>query len=409
MSYSYAQNKSVCEGNNTNNCYVTSIHPDGGKVIFRYLASGYNYVLYETVAPKNYLLPTGRDAENSFVVRNDTVSVEEVKIPNQPTGLLIRKYDDEGRLLGGAKFKVSEVTNYHPNKELSKQETIGLKFKTIKQGVYEYRPVLDSDLVITCEGSSCSDTSSFSFDQDWSNFDTLLTSSGETIKNVLTEGTAIIQYLEYGKYYVIEEVEAPKGHSLPEGEARYTLIHIGENTSVIEDTEDTFINYPTAFTFYKFDEYNNLLDGAKFKLQKLNDNKSYITLNVTKVEGENSLYKVDNTSTNDIIETTNGKATVYYLEEGQYRVVEVQAPDGKELPKKTLNVATFFVDKDGNVFGENIITNKAPTEKKVVKPEAKASLLINIQTGQNVVKYGLIIAILVAAITGLMIYMKKRK
>ena len=83
--------------------------------------------------------------------------------------------------------------------------------------------------------------------------------------------------------------------------------------------------------------------------------------------------------------------------------------EGKELPKKTINVATFFVDKDGNVFGENIITNKAPTPRKEVKPEAKASLIINIQTGQAVVKYGLIIAGLIALITGLMIFIKKRK
>ena len=35
--------------------------------------------------------------------------------------------------------------------------------------------------------------------------------------------------------HVIEEVEAPKGHSLPEKEDdRFTLIHIGENTTVIE-------------------------------------------------------------------------------------------------------------------------------------------------------------------------------
>ena len=410
MSFSDAKNKSVCTGNSTNNCYVTSVHPNVGKLIFRYLASGSNYVLLETVAPKNYLLPDGRKAETAFTVRTDTVSVDYVDVPNQPTGILIRKYDDEGNLLGGAKFRVKRVTNYNPNKKAQDQETENLKFKTIKQGVYEYRPVLDSDLVITCEGPSCSDTSSFSYDKNWSNFDTLLTSSGEMIKDVLKEGTALIQYLEYGNYYVIEEVEAPKGHSLPEREDdRFTLIHIGENTTIINDTEMKFVNLPTRFTFYKFDEYNDLLDGAKFKLQKLNDNKSYVTLNVTKVEGEDSLYKVDETSTNDIIETTNGQATVYYLEEGQYRIVEVEAAPGKELPKKTINVATFFVDKDGNVFGENIITNKKPTEKKIVKPSAQASLIINIQTGQSVVKYGLIIAVLVAAITGLMIFIRKRK
>ena len=410
MSFSDAQSKSKCQGNNTNNCYVTKVHPYNGKLVFRYLPAGYNYVLLETVAPKNYLLPEGEQAETAFTVRKDTVDVDYIDVPNQPTGIIIRKYDEEGRLLGGAKFRVKQVTNYNPNKKAQDQEAVELKFKTIKQGVYEYRPVLDSNLVITCEGIECSNTDAFSYDRDWSNFDTLITSSGEKVKDVLKEGTAIIQYLEYDNYYVIEEVEAPKGYSLPEKEDdRFTLIHIGKNTTIIEDTEMKFVNYPTPYTFYKFDEYNNLLDGAKFKLQKLNDNKSYVTLNVSKVEGEDSLYKVDPESSNDIIETTGGKASVYYLEEGQYRIVEVEAPAGKELPKKTINVATFFVDKEGKVFGENIITNKAPTEKKYVKPEAQASLIINIQTGQNVVKYGLIIATLIAAITGLMIFMKKRK
>ena len=225
----------------------------------------------------------------------------------------------------------------------------------------------------------------------------------------LKEGTAIIQYLEYDNYYVIEEVEAPKGHSLPSKEDdRFTIVHIGANTTVIEDTEMKFVNYPTPYTFYKFDEYNNLLDGAKFKLQKLNENKSYVTVKVSKVEGEESLYKAFE-GENEIIETTNGKATVYYLEEGQYRIVEVEAAEGKELPKKTINVATFFVDKEGKVYGENIITNKKPTEKTYIKPEAKANLIITIQTGQTVVKYGLIIAVLIAGITGLMILLRKRK
>ena len=33
--------------------------------------------------------------------------------------------------------------NNFENKKAQEQELVGLKFKTIKQGVYEYRPVLD--------------------------------------------------------------------------------------------------------------------------------------------------------------------------------------------------------------------------------------------------------------------------
>ena len=46
----------------------------------------------------------------------------------------------------------------------------------------------------------------------------------------------------------------------------------------IFDTYEELINKPSTFTFYKYDEYNNLIDGAEFKLQKLDDNKKIATL-----------------------------------------------------------------------------------------------------------------------------------
>ena len=175
------------------------------------------------------------------------------------------------------------------------------------------------------------------------------------------------------------------------------------------DTEKEFINKPTPFTFYKFDEYDRPLDGGKFKLQKLNEDKKYIDVPVTREEKEGVLYyKVDSTSNNTIIETSNGQATVYYLEEGQYRILEVEAPVGYELPKKTINVATFFVDSNGNVYGNAIITNKPKTETTTYNPKAQAELIVNVQTGQARIKYGLIIAVLVLAISGL-IYIQREK
>ena len=104
---------------------------------------------------------------------------------------------------------------------------------------------------------------------------------------------------------------------------------------------------------------------------------------------------------NVIIETKNGQATVYYLEEGQYRIVEIKSPDGKELPKNP-NIATFFVDSNGKAYGNSIISNKSKTEKIKVVPSAQAEFIVGIRTGQNVVKYGLIIAVLSIAISVLM-------
>ena len=187
------------------------------------------------------------------------------------------------------------------------------------------------------------------------------------------------------------------------------MVTIEANKDYIADTYKELVNKPTPFTFYKYDEYNKLLDGAEFKLQKLDDNKKYHDVTVTKEVTENGFYyKADSNTTNTKIETKNGSATVYYLEEGQYRIVETKAAPGKELNKNP-NIATFFVDGSGNVYGNSIIVNKGKTEKIEIKSSSSAELIVSIQTGQTVIKYGLIISILVALISLLMILKKKAK
>ena len=49
------------------------------------------------------------------------------------------------------------------------------------------------------------------------------------------------------------------------------------------------------------------------------------------------------------------------------------------------------------------------TEKIEIKSSSSAELIVSIQTGQTVIKYGLIISILVALISLLMILKKKAK
>ena len=395
--------------------FVTDLHPYKGDLILRYLPSGYEYVLLETVAPKNYVLPSGTNAETRFTVVNNTVNVEEVDVPNKPTSLLIRKYDDKGNLLPGAEFKIYKVTSHDENRTAENQEKTLLKLKTIRDGLYDAREVTDTNTIKTCKDNElqkCSDinpTLTYNgYIYTWTNFEeNSLNQNKERVE--IKEGEALIQYLEYNNYYVIEEVKAPNGYSLPKNsEDRFTIVHIVPESDVI-DTEKQFINKPTPFTFYKYDEYNRPLDGGKFKLQKLNDNKKYVDVTVTKEESDGkNFYKVDKNSTNTILETINGEATVYYLEEGQYRILEVEAPSGYELPKKTINVATFFVDNVGNVYGSSIITNKPKTETTTYNPSAKAELIVNVQTGQTRIKYGLIIILILLSISGL-IYIQSKK
>ena len=239
-------------------------------------------------------------------------------------------------------------------------------------------------------------------------FSTLLNDRGESVE--IEAGEALIQYLKYGNCYVIEEVKAPKGYSLPEKEEdRFVMVKVTDREQIF-DTYEELVNLPSSFTFFKYDEYNNPLDGGKFKLQKLNEDKKYIDVTLTKEELENGdlVYKIDPNSDEYIMETNGGKASIYYLEEGQYRVLEVEAPEGYELPKKTINVATFYVDEDGRIYGTNVIANKPKTERVVILPKSSAELIVNIQTGQNRIKYGLIIGI-ITIIIAVLIFIKRKK
>lgn len=402
--------------------YVTSLHPYKGLLVLRYLESNdpnSSYVLLETVAPKNYSLPSGRNAETRFTVTNTTVKVDEVDVANKPTSLIIRKYSDDGKLLPGAEFKVYEGTSCDANLSAMNQPKKLLKLKTIRDGVYENRPEQDTDTVLTCtdkDGAKCSDIAINNmtsltyknYQNTWADFNESLTNDNKKVQ--IKEGEALIQYLEYDHCYIIEETKAPKGYSLPKNdEDRFTMVTIPKNTEYVSDTYKTLINKPTPFTFYKYDEYNNLLDGAEFKLQKLDSNKKYHDITVTKEETETGVfYKVDKSTDNKVITTKDGKATVYYLEEGQYRIVETKAAPGKELGKNP-NVATFFVDSAGNVYGNSIIVNKEKTKSITLTSSASAEFLIWNRTGQTVIRYGLIISSIVAVIVALMIALRIKK
>ncbi len=443
--YKMMSDSDIASGTKT----VVDLHPYKGILVLRYLQANYNYVLLETVAPKNYQLPVGRNAETTFKPVNDTVDVDSVDVPNKPTSLLIKKYDSKGNLLPGAEFKIYDAgTSCDPNISAADQKKTELKLKTIRDGIYENRENKDTDTVKTCrdrEDEKCSDINPNAITKltyetnlgNWSDFADESTKTEDGKKIEIQEGTALIQYLEYGHCYVIEETKAPDGHSLPtKDKDRFTMVTIKENDEYAHSTYYKFINKPTPFQFYKYDEFNKLLDGAEFKLQKLDDNKKYHDVTVsldddlknletidekdaeklnkkitelkTQAESGVPFYKVDTTTDNTTITTKNGTAVVYYLSPGQYRILETKAAPGKELSKNP-NIATFFVDSNGNVFGNSIIVNKSKTEKIQVKNSASAELVVNVQTGQTVIKYGLIISVIAALITGLMILRKRMK
>ena len=72
------------------------------------------------------------------------------------------------------------------------------------------------------------------------------------------------------------------------------------------------------------------------------------------------------------------------------------------------NIQKNFVDEKGNVYGSAIITNKPKTETTTYNPKASAELIVNVQTGQARIRYGLLIALILISISGL-IYIKSKK
>ena len=396
---------------------VTDLHPYEGVLVLRYLPTEYKYVLIETVSPKQYVLPSLENASIEFTINSETVLIDSVDVPNKPTSLLIRKYSDDGELLEGAEFKIYEGTTCDKNLSAMNQPKELLSLRTIRDGIYENSGIKDTEVVKTCidkDDYKCNDmTSSLTLDtyvDTWTNFENSLNQLNEKIE--IQAGEALIQYLEYGHCYIIEEVKAPKGYSLPENdEDRFLMVTINAENDVV-DTFKELINKPTPYTFYKFNDYNELIDGGEYKLQKLNKDLVYEDVKVSeyvKEDLDRKYYKVDDSSDNVIINTLNGTATIYFLTEGQYRIVEVKAPEGMELPTKQYNVSTFYVSSSGKITGTSIIANKPKTEKIEVKPKSQAKLIVNISTGKDLVKYGLIFGVIIITIVVMIFVVNKRK
>lgn len=359
-----------------------------GEIIIRYLPKG-NYVLVEVESPEGYDLPVGINAETRFEVSGTTIDTEIEVIKNKPSKIIIKKYSEDGFLITGARFKIYKVINYDENLSEKNQNKELLELKTIRDGEYQYKEVKDTNEVTTCI-NNCKEIGKETSDD-----------------GSIEPGMLMIEYLDTNNYYIIEEVQSPDGYSIPDNP--YTLVYLKESVEdedIIIEVEDKY----TLATFYKYDEYNNPLDGAEYKLQKLNSNRIYEDVTVSKIEDrEGSSYFVDYNTQNNTITTTNGSATIYMLTEGQYRVIEVKPPEGYELPKASINVSTFFVTSTGDVKGDFIITNKKPTSPNITLNKASSELVISIQTGQTIIRYSIIIISLLIIIVGLIFVNKKMK
>lgn len=231
--------------------------------------------------------------------------------------------------------------------------------------------------------------------------------SNEYVTN--NDGLITIYDLPVGTYY-FKQADSPDS-SFVEIKIDVTKNGATVNGSKVVNTMNISAT-KNSFSFYKVDEEGNYLSSGRFKLQKFDETKKrYIDLRLVKVENDGSyneksdIFK-ESADGNIQFTLTNGIGTFIEMSSSaKYRVVETDPPEGYAMGT-TSDTANVTIDENGNAYGLLVLTNK-----KVMNQDgmAQAELIINIQTGQNRIKYALIIGSIIMIIGILLVLQRKKK
>ncbi|MFM1552047.1 SpaA isopeptide-forming pilin-related protein [Helcococcus ovis] len=141
-----------------------------------------------------------------------------------------------------------------------------------------------------------------------------------------------VNYDEYTKSYYVEKINV-QGDLLEKDSTNNLSLIVKNKKSEFGYTSKTVINYPNKIKFYKVDENGESLKGAKFKL-------------VSGTETVRELKSIDQNKINEFI--------FEKLSSGDYKLLEIQAPEGYPSVGNGLEVATFTVNARGEI--ENVKT-----------------------------------------------------
>lgn len=141
-----------------------------------------------------------------------------------------------------------------------------------------------------------------------------------------------VNYDEYTKSYYVEEING-QGELLEKDSANNLTLIVKNKKSEFGFTSKTVINYLNKIKFYKVDENGESLKGAKFKL----------------IRGTETIRELKSIDQNKINEFIFEK-----LSSGDYKLLEIQAPEGYPSVGNGLEVATFTVNARGEI--ENVKT-----------------------------------------------------
>lgn len=338
------------------------------------------YTIVETNVPYPYVLAGSKDDRERKIKINADSDLEiwnyktkvynkstnaSITIKNFKTLLVIKKTGTGGTPLSNVKFEI-----YDGNK--SKQIILA---KNVTTNEYEYvQGQTGSPIQIETTGN----------------------------------GTAVIRYLPAGKYWIKETVTVD-GYVIDETN-EWTQVEIKVNKDSAPRVNKTITNAKEEFTFYKIDEDGNYISDGKFKIQIYNEETSKYEDVPLLYNEETKTYKIDYTNESDIYIFTpvDGMATFTDVKaKTKYRVVEIEAPEGFVLPKASEARVDLVINENGYAIGDTMLINKKITVEEGAT--AQAELIINISTGQNRIRYVLIIGGLIIVIAGLFIINRKLK
>ncbi|MEG2620489.1 MAG: SpaA isopeptide-forming pilin-related protein [Bacilli bacterium] len=204
--------------------------------------------------------------------------------------------------------------------------------------------------------------------------------------------------------YMLVEIKAPKGLTLPED----------PNLMVSTDSTPgtkywTIYNGVTGLIFEKKDEKGNYINGGTFKLQHKVSN-IYKDLMIKEMSPGKYNY-VDKITDKELgatyfITTVEGTAFIEKLPPGEYRVVEVTAPEGYDMVEENTSTAvTTIKDSASSSYRVELINKKT----SLAGSRDKAEFVIAINTGRKVPNYMIIISAIVILLIGAVIARKKMK
>ncbi|MBR4830723.1 MAG: hypothetical protein IKZ96_03045 [Bacilli bacterium] len=381
--FNYAENGTVT--NIVDNNYST--------YSIRFLPKGI-YRVEETATPMPYLLPTDINDRTFYIKVEDEYNVFDCGTDST---------------CKNPKLTVNSsitIKNYESRIEIIKTGTGGLPLGGVK-------------FVLLNEDKTKYITSDYLANEYfYSTSVTDITNATVFITN--TDGKIIIHNLPMGTYY-LKEIETIDPYVLPEGDAVYTKLVLemkkdGLKLNGKSSKSESISNASKEFNFYKVDENGNYLAGGKFKIQRFNDDTGkYEDIKLVSVENDGTyqananIFKEDSESGKVQFTLAHGIATFVDMTPGTtYRILELEAPKGYEVANVD-NSAIIRLDRNGYAKGSAIIINQL---KKIEGSTAQAELIIEIQTGRKLIRYGLIIAgtlILIAGLMVTLIYVSKKR